>query len=141
MNDGLTGLVAAAFTPMHPDGSLNLDLVPGMVDYLLWLSQRSVVQSDSGSSRDSLMRGYWEQVLNALVYELYFPDELHAARLRFFDLLARLELVALEKIPEEQRLLHLRGDFERLYDLQHPMRAALHDLQTLEVVRIVEGSH
>lgn len=31
----LTGLVAATFTPMHADGSLNLDQVGPMVDYLI----------------------------------------------------------------------------------------------------------
>jgi len=30
----LTGLIAATYTPLHEDGSLKLDLVPGMVDYL-----------------------------------------------------------------------------------------------------------
>ena len=30
----LTGLIAATYTPLHEDGSLNLDLVSGMVDHL-----------------------------------------------------------------------------------------------------------
>ena len=30
----LRGLVAATFTPFHPDGSLNLDLIPALVDQL-----------------------------------------------------------------------------------------------------------
>lgn len=30
----LRGLIAATFTPLHPDGSLNLDLVPALVDQL-----------------------------------------------------------------------------------------------------------
>lgn len=32
----LTGLIAATCTPMHEDGSLNLDRVPAMVDFLAW---------------------------------------------------------------------------------------------------------
>jgi N-acetylneuraminate lyase len=35
MDFRLTGLVAAAFTPMHPDGSLNPDQVGPVVDYLV----------------------------------------------------------------------------------------------------------
>ena len=31
----LTGLVAATYTPMHGDGSLNLGLVPSIIDYLV----------------------------------------------------------------------------------------------------------
>ena len=35
MNKRLTGLIAATFTPMRADGTLNLDAVAPMVDYLL----------------------------------------------------------------------------------------------------------
>jgi adenine-specific DNA-methyltransferase len=89
--------------------------------------------------RDALMLGYWEQVLNGLAYELYFPEELHARGLRLFDLVKQASLSALDGIPEPQRLSRLRKEFERVYDLQHRLRAALHDLQTVEEVRIIEG--
>jgi hypothetical protein len=85
------------------------------------------------------MLGYWEQVLNGLAYELYFPEELHARGLRLFDLVKQASLSALDGIPEPQRLSRLRKEFERVYDLQHRLRAALHDLQTVEEVRIIEG--
>ena len=42
------------------------------------------------------MLGYWEQVLNGLVYELYFPEELHARGLRLFDLVQQASLPALD---------------------------------------------
>lgn len=35
MNKRLTGLIVATFTPMHADGTLNLDAVPAMVEFLL----------------------------------------------------------------------------------------------------------
>lgn len=35
MNTKLSGLIAATFTPMHQDGSLNLTIVPAMVEHLL----------------------------------------------------------------------------------------------------------
>jgi N-acetylneuraminate lyase len=34
MRNRLTGLIAATYTPMHPDGSLKLSLVPKIVDHL-----------------------------------------------------------------------------------------------------------
>ena len=85
------------------------------------------------------MLGYWEQVLNGLVYELYFTEELHERNLHLFDLVEETGLPALETIPETERLSRLREEFERVYDLQHPLRAALHELQTVEEVRIIEG--
>jgi type I restriction-modification system DNA methylase subunit len=114
-------------------------LVVRLVEYLLWLNRCCQAHTTEKTARDTLMLGYWEQVLNGLVYELYFPEELHARGLCLFDLVQQASLPALDGIPEPQRLSRLRKEFERVYDLQHPLRAALHDLQTVEEVRIIEG--
>ena len=42
MVDSITGLVAAAFTPMHGDGSLNLDQVGPIVDHLESIGTRGI---------------------------------------------------------------------------------------------------
>jgi hypothetical protein len=114
-------------------------LVGNFADYLLWLNRTFQVHSKEKNARDTLMLGYWEQMLNGLVYELYFPEELHAHGLHLFDLVRQAGLPPLDVIPAPQRLSRLRKEFERVYDLQHPLRAALHDLQTVEEVRIIEG--
>ena len=114
-------------------------LVVQYVDYLLWLNRYFRERADVKTARDALMLGYWEQVLNGLVYELYFTEELHERNLHLFDLVEETGLPALETIPETERLSRLREEFERVYDLQHPLRAALHELQTVEEVRIIEG--
>jgi hypothetical protein len=85
------------------------------------------------------MSGYFEQLLNGLAYELFFPDELHAQKLFLFHDVEEAQFPVLSEIPEARRLAVLRETFERIYDLQHPLRAALHDLQTVEEVRIIEG--
>lgn len=89
--------------------------------------------------RDTLMLGYFEQILNALVYELYFPEDLHKKGLKIFDLVEKAELPDIETLPEPKRLPTLRDTFERLYDLKHPLRGALQTLRSLDVVRIIEG--
>ena len=85
------------------------------------------------------MLGYFEQVLNGLVYELYFPDELHAHGLSPFDLVTRANLPTLDKLPTSQRLPRLREVFETIYHIDHPLRGALFALRSLETVRIIEG--
>jgi hypothetical protein len=89
--------------------------------------------------RDPLLRQFLEQLVNALVYELFFPAELHARSLKFFDLLARSGPPDVKALPAARRLEALRAWFEPAYDIQSPLRAALHDLAALEVVRIIEG--
>jgi hypothetical protein len=109
------------------------------VNQLLWLNRHFQTHPGDKTSSDALLLGSWEQVLNGLVYELYFPEELHTRGLHLFDLVQQGGLPALEAIPEAQRLSRLRKEFEHIYNLQHPLRAALHYLQTVEEVRIIEG--
>jgi hypothetical protein len=86
------------------------------------------------------MLAYFEQILNGLVYELYFPEEIHGAGLHLFDLVENAKLSDLDAIPEDDRLPRLRRLFETLYDGIHPLRIALDKLQMLETVRIIEGT-
>ena len=81
-----------------------------------------------------------EQLLNGLVYELYFPGDLHTRGLRLFDAaqaagldgLASLEGGSLEKATETFVRANLSPG--------RPLRVMLSDLQTLDVVRIIEGN-
>jgi adenine-specific DNA-methyltransferase len=87
----------------------------------------------------ALMVGYFEQLLNGLVYELFFPEELHAQKLTLFRFVEEAKLPSLESIPQEQRMERLAEVFDRLYDNRHPVRGALHSLRNLETVRIIQG--
>ena len=96
-------------------------------------------KSADQTTRDPLMLAYFEQILNGLVYELYFPQEVHGAGLRLFDLVEQSALPTLESIPKTKRLDTLRPLFEALYDGTHSLKIALQKLQTLDTVRIIEG--
>lgn len=82
---------------------------------------------------------HFEQLINGLVFELFFPDEMHAANIRLFDAceqagvrkLAALQGGALAKAAEKLAATIFAND--------HPIYAMLFDLQALEVVRIIEG--
>jgi hypothetical protein len=82
------------------------------------------------------------------VYELYLPEELHAAGLRLFERVGAAGLPELEPAapgakPDPSRAAHqltaLREKFEHLYAPTHSLRAALQKLHTLEPIRIIEG--
>jgi len=55
----------------------------------------------------------------------HFPEELHAAGLRLFDLIASVDLPDPTRLPEKDRISTLRKKIRR--DLRHraPLRAAL----------------
>jgi adenine-specific DNA-methyltransferase len=115
-----------------------------VVDYLLWLHR-----ADAGTvSADALMTGYWEQVVNALVYELYFPDELRAHLAptgrdpAHRPILARVQAANLPAVttwPAARRTSELRALFQQLYDTDHPLRGTLYSLASLETVKLIEG--
>lgn len=80
-----------------------------------------------------------EQLLNGFVYELFFKDDLHSRNLKIFDeaehaglaVLAGLEGEALIKAADSFAATHLVPGAR--------LRTMLSDLQTLDVVRIIEG--
>ncbi|HRY49123.1 MAG TPA: Eco57I restriction-modification methylase domain-containing protein [Candidatus Paceibacterota bacterium] len=124
-----------------PVERLHHDTVVHLVDWLVWLkTQPSVAESTREHPRDPLIAAYFELWLNALVYELFFPAELHAAGLQFFDLTAQHTLPALSAWSEiTERLSKIRDRYEQLSAGGHALRVALETLQTLDLVRIIEG--
>ena len=85
------------------------------------------------------MSGYFEQLINGLVYELFFPNELHTQKLFFFRYVEAAKLPVLSEIPDARRLAVLRETFERIYDLNHPIHGCLLSLGSLETVRLIAG--
>jgi adenine-specific DNA-methyltransferase len=100
---------------------------------------KSAIRQHGQTTRDPLMLAYWERVLNGLVYELYFPEEVHGAGLRVFELVETARLTDVNALPEAERLPRLRQKFEELHDGAHPLRIAMQNLSNLDSVRIIEG--
>ena len=115
------------------------DLVSLLVTYVIHLtSEKPAKSADTFPERDEFMRTYYLQIIDALVYELFFPDELHAAKKYFFKHLAEEKLPALDEIKSD-KIAKLRSIFERLFDKEHVIRKNGFFLDTLESVRIIEG--
>jgi type I restriction-modification system DNA methylase subunit len=110
-----------------------------LVTFLSWLHREVLPQKElAGSAGATLLAGYFEQWVNALVYELFFPEQLHAAGLHFFRLTEQAKLPALSEI-KGQELSALRAKFEELYAPNHPLRQGLFALDSVEEIRIIEG--
>src|SRR5262249_1019351 len=112
--------------PIPKATEVNRSVIARLVDYLLWLNHLG------STVNTSQIPGYFEQLLNGLVYELFFPDELHEQKLLLFRYVEEAQLPKLIEIPEAERLAVLRETFERIYDLNHPIRGCLFSLGSLE---------
>ena len=126
--------------PIPKWGKAELETLNRLVEYILWLHRNGLARDDQQDHAGGrLMAGYFEQWVNALVYELFFPAPLHAAGLHFFRLAEAAELKSLSNIKSGTELTQLRAKFEQVYKSDHPLRQSLFALDSIEEVRIIEG--
>ena len=109
-------------------------LISELVDYVCLIDRTK----QSNLAQDKLMLEYFEQIINGLVYELYLPEDLHTYNFAFADPLQSENLPALNDI-QGNKIEALRAIFQRLYAQDHPIRRNLFLLDTIPVIRIIEG--
>lgn len=107
-----------------------------IVRWLVILTKQE--RSGESSDRDQLMFAYLERLLNGLIYELYFPDELSKTGIQLFTLLRDVSFPRITATSYTAGIVELREVFEDLYEGRHAIRTALDKLQTLDVVRVIE---
>lgn len=110
-----------------------------IVDYVLILSK----------SGKNIILQFFEEVINSIIYELYFPSELKSAGKEIIKHLGDLKPITPlrpvgaspkgeELMSEEEKLAIIQSEFERLYDPNHPVRNAIETLDSVEEVRIIK---
>ena len=80
-----------------------------------------------------------EQLINGLVYELFFPNDLHTAGIRLFDACEREHIARLATLEGAKLQTEAEALAERIFSNSHPIYAMLFDLQALDVVRLIEA--
>lgn len=89
------------------------------------------------STNQRLQSAYYEQIIDGLVYELYFPKEFETASKQLSSHLANLTSLT-GKMTKEEKLAVIGKEFELLYDPHHPVRNKLETLDSVEEVRIIK---
>ncbi|MEI6784409.1 MAG: hypothetical protein WCQ21_26245 [Verrucomicrobiota bacterium] len=116
------------------------DTISQVVAFVVWLHARTAARENHQATTGvPLIAAFFEQWMNALVYELFFPQELHAADLHFFDLIQAVSLPSLDTLAEAERLPRLQVVFNTTYASDHKLRQALYRLGSLDLVRTIEG--
>lgn len=114
-----------------------------LVGYVLYLTAALKDIPSSGkefmaSADDQLMLSYFEQIIDAVVMELYLPEELHAGDKYFMRHLLQENLPNIDKIKGD-KMTELRVIFRRLFDRDHPIRTNIYFLRNLDIVKIIRG--
>lgn len=89
------------------------------------------------SSKQKLSLSFFEQLSNGLVYELYFFEEIKAAKKEILLHLDNLKPIT-DDMSNEAKLAIIQSEFDRLYHPNHPVRNHLETLDSVEVVRIIQ---
>jgi adenine-specific DNA-methyltransferase len=119
-----------------PDAPLvHQKLIESLVDFVLALKRESAEKAED-SARLPVMTAWFEQLIDACVYELYFPEEFAKGNCVSVALSAT-ELPKLVK--GEAPSITLESFFETTYAPAHPVRRAAFFIDTLPMVRVIEG--
>lgn len=84
-----------------------------------------------------LVFSFFEQLLDAIVFELYFEKELQSANKQILPHLGNLKPIT-DEMSDEEKLAIIQSEFERLYDPNHQVSNNLETLDSIEEVRIIK---
>lgn len=91
----------------------------------------------SKTKSEELIFNFFEQLLDSIVFELYFPEELKSANKEILKHLGDIKPIK-DEMSQEEKLAIIQSEFERLYDPNHPVRNAIETLDSIEEVRIIK---
>jgi len=105
-----------------------------VVDYILFLKTQ-----EFDNSYDQLIPTYFEQIIDGMVYELYFPELLKKHNCEIIKHLGELPEFT-DSMSDEQKMTICKKVFERLHDAAHPVRINLEKMkEEIPEIRIIEG--
>ena len=102
-----------------------------IVDYLVALKKEN-----SKEPSDQFMFIYFEQIANALVYELYFKEEFEKSGLSVAKYIAELPAFEVNEKPLHQ----LRKIYVMLNQQQHPVRQAIFSMLSIAQIELINNT-
>lgn len=104
-----------------------------VVDYILFLKSQKLE-----TTTDQLMPVYFEQVIDGMVYELYFPELLKQHNREIIKHLGELPDFT-DKKSDTEKMAICKQVFNRLNEREHPVRVNLFYMDSIPEIRIIEG--
>jgi adenine-specific DNA-methyltransferase len=105
------------------------------VDYTLFLKSQKLVDVNN-----QLMPNYFEQIIDGMAYELYFPELLKKHNREIIKHLGELPKFT-ESMSDEQKMKTCKKVFDRLNDKEHPVRINLFYMNSIPEIAIIEGKN
>ena len=109
------------------------DLIVTLVDYINYLK-------DPDNNEDLIIVSYLEQMLDGIVYELYFPAILKKHNREILKHLGELPAIENE-MSDAKKAEIIKKVFNRLNAKDHPVRVNLFYMNSIPEIRIIEGKN
>ncbi|MDD3356830.1 MAG: TaqI-like C-terminal specificity domain-containing protein [Dysgonamonadaceae bacterium] len=109
--------------------SKNTSIFEVIVDYILFLKSQST----------DTMSFYFEQLIDGMVYELYFENEIKQADCDILKYLNDLPEIK-DEMENEEKMKIISKVFNKLYDKESPVRKNLFFMDSVEEVAIIKKS-
>lgn len=126
------------FTPLSeiPIIKVNLETpFKFFIDSILFLKLQTFT-----NTLDELMAVYFEQVIDGMVYELYFPELLKTHKREIIQYLGELPAY-IEGMSDDEKLSIAKKVFNRLNEKEHPVRVNLFYMNSIPEIAIIEGKN
>jgi len=108
-------------------------LIGTLVDYIILLKKQQAQKPS-----DKLITSYFEQIIDGIVFELYFEQELKGAGREILKYTTDLKPID-NKMTDAQKMQVIKSEFDRLYDRKHPIRNNLFYMDTIPEIRSIKG--
>ena len=112
--------------PIYPENSSEIER---FVEYVLFLYRFDEMK---------LAKTYFEQIIDGIVYELYFPDLLTKYGRQIIPHLGELPALK-DSMSDQEKLAICKRVFERLDNKEHPVRNNIFYMDSIPEIRIIEG--
>jgi adenine-specific DNA-methyltransferase len=99
-----------------------------------------LLSKDLNDVTEKLIPTYFEQIIDGMVYELYFPELFNKHSRDIIQHLGEL-LEFTDKMSDEQKMKICKTVFNRLNEREHPVRVNLFYMNSIPEIAIIEGKN
>jgi len=133
----LRGSVCSGISTISKDVSVKeIYSIEVIVDYIIFLKSQKL-----NNASDQLIPTFFEQIIDGMVYEVYFPELLKKHNREIIKHLGELPEFT-ESISNEQKMKICKKVFDRLNDKGHPVRVNLEKMkEEIPEIKIIEGGN
>lgn len=119
--------------PIPKPNELQKKIFSMIVEYILFC------RNEENNDLNNLIPTYFEQIIDGMVYELYFPELLQQHNRTIIEHLGELPAFT-DSMSDNQKMEIINLVFNRLNEKNHPVRVNLFYMNSIPEIKIIEGN-